>query len=155
MEENLGRVEGIIQGLNHTIQQLNKSLYGNGQPGILDRQAKLEEIVENLADKIQEDKELEGQMIQELRTIAKENRELILRQSEKQGVLLQGISDLKGLLEDHIKDKSVHTFKSMIFAKENIVWVILGFLVLHSLLPAVEIEQIRLIIFHALGIPIQ
>lgn len=154
MEENLGRVEGIIQGLNHTIQQLNKSLYGNGQPGILDRQAKLEEIVENLASRIQEDKELEGQMIQELRTIAKENRELILRQSEKQGVLLQGISDLKGLLEDHIKDKSVHTFKSMIFAKENIVWVILGFLVLHSLLPAVEIEQIRLIVLHALGVPI-
>jgi hypothetical protein len=110
--ELLGKLNGTVESLNQSIIKIDKSLFGNGQPGAMERITRIEENIEDLAKTTQESREYTSQAIDKL--------------------TLQ-ISELKDIVKKHHEDKSLHTFLGLTLRKEIVIWSLVGFTALHSL----------------------
>lgn len=125
-DELMGRLEGILEGVQKSIQDFQKLFYGNGQPGALQRLTIAETDIETLACDLKEDREEDAKFRAEMRESAKR--------------MEKSVSDLADIIKAHIEDKEKHTVKGL-FLKKDIIWQIgsgfvLGFLFLHTLLPS-------------------
>lgn len=124
-EKDIGKLEGIIEGVSISLNRIEKDLHGNGQPGAMQRITRIEENLENLAETV------------------KANSETI-------NTLAQSISELKTISENHNKDESLHTPKGLIFRKETLIYLILIFLLVHTFIP--ESVNIWFIISKLIGL---
>lgn len=124
-EKDIGKLEGIIEGVSISLNRIEKDLHGNGQPGAMQRITRIEENLENLAETV------------------KANSETI-------NTLAQSISELKTISENHNKDEKIHTPKGLIFRKETLLYLILIFLLVHTFIP--ESVNIWFIISKLIGL---
>jgi hypothetical protein len=109
-EKDIGKLEGIIEGVSTSLNRIEKDLHGNGQPGAMQRITRIEENLENLAETVKAN-------IDSINTLA------------------QSISELKIISENHNKDTNLHTPKGLIFRKETLLYLILIFLLVHAFIP--------------------
>jgi len=109
-EEFANRFEGLLQGLEKTLTRFDKALFGNGQPGVVDRMARIEENIDNLL----ENSKATGEQIKSLAS---------------------SVSELKGIVQGHTNDLKVHSPQGLLLRKEVITYVILGMAFVHTLLP--------------------
>ena len=49
-DNTIGRVEGQLIGITDSLQKIDKALFGNGQPGAMERITRIEETIERVAD---------------------------------------------------------------------------------------------------------
>jgi len=110
IDKDLGKLEGVIEGVNSSLIKIEKALYGNGQPGAMTRITKIEENLESLADTV------------------KTNSESIIE-------LSKSISDLKQITLTHSKDEKIHTIKGMLLRKETILFVVIICILVYAIIP--------------------
>lgn len=106
---SIGKLEGVIEGLGKEVATLNKMLMGNGQPGIVERTARIEETLENVCEMLGHSKQ-------------------ILFETNK------ALSSLTDLVKEHHANDEVHSPK-MFLKKEHLAAAVLMFVLLHSILP--------------------
>jgi seryl-tRNA synthetase len=110
-DKEVGRLDGTLQSMNQTLNNLSKVLLlGNGQPSLIERQARIEENMESTT--------------QTLKQVA-----------EKMSELNSTVLALSNCIETHIKDSQVHTAKGLLMRKDVIPFLILVAIVLHSIIP--------------------
>lgn len=111
IEKNIGKLEGIIEGIDNSLIKIEKALYGNGQPGAMTRITKIEENLESLSE------------------TTKTNNESI-------GQLAKSVSELKQLVLDHQKDEKIHTIKGILFRKETLLFIVIVCILVNAFMPA-------------------
>jgi len=109
-EKVVGKLEGEIIGIRQELATLNKILLGNGQAGLQERTVRIEENIEQVS----EQQKINSKSIEQVS---------------------KAIGELRILLELHLKDDKVHTFKGIFLKKEIIGYFILFIIGITSLLP--------------------
>jgi len=111
----LGRLSGCIEGIQASLVKIEKVLMvGNGVPSMVDRMARVEENLERIAILFTE-------------TATKSNEDL--------AQLHKSIEELTDVVSAHVKDEKKHEPISMMMRKDVILYGILIFMVLHTVIP--------------------
>ena len=93
--QDIGRLEGKIDGISEQIGHLESKMYGNGQPGLIPTMAEVQKTIElHCRDQAEEGK-----------IIAESTRKL----SEDMGKLTKNVYDLTDSVKSHHADKAQHT----------------------------------------------
>lgn len=111
INKDIGKLEGVIEGINNSLSKIEKALYGNGQPGAMTRITRIEENLESLTETV------------------KENTESIKS-------LAKSIGELKTISENHQKDEKIHTIKGILFRRETLLYIVIICVVVNALIPA-------------------
>ena len=96
---DIGRLEGKLGGVEDELKTLNRLLVGNGQRGVLDRMARVEENIENLSTGV---------------------NDVVVEQSDQIGELSGSVNTLAQVVEAHCGNESYHTPKGLLLRKEVI-----------------------------------
>lgn len=114
-----GQMEEMKDVLNRKFDHLDKKLFGNGQPGLVEQTTRNQEQVYELGDKL-------DSVIDSLNKI-----------SCDVAALTKSVADLKTVVETHINDP-IHTPKGqfMKHTKQIAILFMIGFVILHTFLPA-------------------
>lgn len=118
MNELIGEINGTLEQFEKYLGRMEKALYGNGQPGVMDRITRMEENTENF-------------------TIITEK--LLKEQAETVSKLICSVSELKDAVKKHVEDKNAHTLIGLTLTtnKKIIAGILIGFLSLHSIIEAI------------------
>lgn len=100
LKESMGGLEATLNSVQTEVKQINKHLLGNGRAGLLERQTRMEENLDELTKVVQE-----------------------LAGSQKE--LAASVAKLTETVQTHVVDKDKHDFKTMLLQKDNIKYLIL------------------------------
>ncbi len=106
----VGRLEGKIDSMISQLAEIHKAVYGNGQAGIESRLTRAEE---------------KFILITEERAKSRQDIEKFVK----------SVSELEETLEKHMGNDNIHSVKGLLFRKDIILYIILTFIALHSLIP--------------------
>lgn len=112
IEKFMGRVDAKLDNADKEQTKLHNAIFGNGKEGLLNRTTRIENKLDSVAASTGDISEIKST-----------------------------VNEIKDLLEDHVKDKSIHTLGGMLRAipTKQIVFVIgtavLFWIFLHSIIP--------------------
>lgn len=112
IEKFMGRVDTKLDNADKERSKLQEAIFGNGKEGLLNRTTRIENKLDNVAVSVEDISEIKNT-----------------------------VNEIKDLLEDHVKDKSIHTLGGMLRAiptKQLIFAVgtaVLFWIFLHSIIP--------------------
>lgn len=142
-DNGIGRLEGIISGVERELKQLNRMLMGNGQPGVLDRLTRNEEAVEALlrmeSQRARKIDELISSMkaftaAQQTQTTTLQTQSLQLDSLSKTvESLSETVCEVSDVVDDHVKNPKVHSPKGLLLRKD-VISIVLGFMLLVMLM---------------------
>lgn len=153
-EKQAGQLIIRLDNVEKSTAKTVESLYGDGKPGILERVGKIEVNVQNVLDQSRSNNAAIEKVLEqadELATKAVQEASRLVEKTETKSLALirqvtndntKIINDIKVAIEEikdsvtkHQGDKDLHTFRGLFFKRDILVWVVVGFLFLHSLLP--------------------
>jgi hypothetical protein len=105
--ELLGKLDAFAIDNKDAHNRLEKSLYGNGHGGLLDRATRMEDNIE----KITKQQDINTKAISDLG---------------------QDIRDLATIVKAHHEDKALHSLLGLSARKEAVIWIAVVFVILHT-----------------------
>lgn len=136
MSEETQALKELLESKLDVIADTNKKLvdvvYGNGHDGLLQRTVRIEEtahqLVEGQARNAAERKEEAA--------LAKEAADESMNESKEFRITIsKAVDEIKALVIDHHKDTKLHTPEGLLLRKNVLLYIMLAFLVIHTLLP--------------------
>lgn len=116
----LGRLEAFATENKQDHFDIKKILYGNGKPGIMEQISSMEKDVE-----------------------------AIILQQQTNTKAISDLSKVVSVLNDsvriHREDKSLHSLLGLSTKKETFIWVLIGFIVFHSVISFIPDINILLV----------
>jgi archaellum component FlaC len=125
---------GEINGKLEALYDLKKAINGNGQKGILERLTRTEE---SLAAFIEATTTTSSNSAEERKATIQAIKDL----TENVNSLRDIVADTAKDQENHVKDQNVHSLK-MFLSKQNIIIVILSFIIMHTIVPPLNLNQL-------------
>jgi hypothetical protein len=107
-KQDIGRLEGRVESLLDDVEEVTKLLLGDGQPGSLERQTRIEEQLRNLTSLVQS------------------NAEII-------NGLGRTVGELKVVVDGHVDDNDLHSYR-MFLNKKVLSVVFFLFALAHTML---------------------
>lgn len=115
--QEIGKIQGSLDALAGAVEKTNKILMGNGQPGLYERTLQIENSIVDLEEAHKELAERHKEVLDGIECLAK------------------SIGELKDSVELHHADKAQHTALGMVQKKEVVLLIVVGFILLHSIIP--------------------
>jgi len=110
----IGKLTGVLEGIQNSLSRIEKSLYGNGQPGLMERVTRIEE---NML---------------EIQEIVRSNMDKNDKNSDNVKSDVKAIGDK---IDEHIRDNSKHLPKGLL-SKDIAFWALCFIVFINSLIPA-------------------
>lgn len=128
IDQTVGRLSGRFEHMLDEMSQVTKLMLGNGQPGVLDRLARLEQKHEALLD------------VMEQHCTDSEKREIALVQSiQDTNASVKSVSES---IQKHHDDKAQHSPLMFLSKRWYIFLIIAGFIVLHAISSMLEMTTV-------------
>ncbi len=140
------RLDNLEKSTNKTIE----SLYGDGKIGLLERVARIEETIASVYTQSKNNSDAIEKSAQQATILSEkaveQSKNLVSQVADETVKAIDGIKesvdDLKKSFDSvkesiilHHADKELHTFRGLLLKRDVLVWVIVGFVVIHSILP--------------------
>lgn len=108
-DKDIGELKGKVESIESKINDIYRFLLGNGNAGIIERTAKLEENCQDLEN-------------------------IVEHQSKQIGDLKDSIIHIKEIISLHVNNNS-HSFWGLVLRRDVLSVIIIFFLILNSLIP--------------------
>lgn len=128
IDQTVGRLSGRLEHMLDEMSQVSKLMLGNGQPGVLDRLARLEQKHEALLDVMERHCE-----------DSSKREESLMRSIEDTNASVKSVSQS---IQKHHDDKTQHSPIMFLSKRWYIFIVVAGFIVLHAISSMLEMTTV-------------